>query len=101
MSKLFSDIEIRQERRLCKVDGELGYFHRWEEWMDVMNASLIQGGHPGGQISRVYGIVEFKDRVREVIPSKIRFCDEENEILCEMAKHWEEGRISNEKGEES
>lgn len=36
-----------------------------------------------------FGIVEFEDGVRRVGPSSIKFCDEENAILCEMAKHHE------------
>lgn len=53
--------EIRWETRLCEVDGELGYFHCWEHWSNVIDASPLRGGHPGGQIGQVYGIVEFKD----------------------------------------
>ena len=52
--------EIRWETRLCEVDGELGYFHCWEHWSNVIDASPLRGGHPGGQIGQVYGIVEFK-----------------------------------------
>lgn len=28
--------EIRWETRLCEVDGELGYFHCWEHWSNVI-----------------------------------------------------------------
>ena len=55
--------EIRWETRLCEVDGELGYFHCWEHWSNVIDASPLRGGHPGGQIGQVYGIVEFTDGV--------------------------------------
>lgn len=75
--------------RLCEVNGKLGYFHRWEQWSKVVDASLLRGGHPAGQIGQVYGIVEFKDGVRHVDPVSIKFCDEENAVLCEMAKHHE------------
>ena len=85
--------EIRWETRLCEVDGELGYFHCWEHWSNVIDASPLRGGHPGGQIRQVYGIVEFKDGVRRVDPSKIKFCDEENALLAEMAKHHQEGKL--------
>lgn len=64
--------------RLCEVKGELGYFHLWERWSNVVDASLLRGGHPAGQIGQVYGIVEFKDGVRRVDPVSIKFCDEEN-----------------------
>lgn len=41
--------------RLCEVKGELGYFHLWEQWSNVVDASLLRGGHPAGQIGQVYG----------------------------------------------
>lgn len=44
------------------------------------------GGHPGGQISMIYGIVEFSDGVKRVEPTKIKFTDEENIFLDEMEK---------------
>ena len=72
--------------RLCEVKGELGYFHLWEQWSNVVGASLLRGGH---QIGQVYGIVEFKDGVRRV---SIKFCDEENAALCALVKHGEEPR---------
>lgn len=80
------NMEIRWETRLCEINGELGYFHTWEHWSNVVDASLLRGGHPGGQVGQVYGIVEFKDGVRRVDPSKIKFCDEINANLCEMEK---------------
>lgn len=80
--------EIRHETRLCQVDGELGYFHTWEHWSNVVDASPLRGGHPGGQVGQAHGIVEFKDGVRRVDPSKIKFCDEINANLCEMEKAW-------------
>lgn len=87
--------EIRWETRLCEVDGELGYFHCWEHWSNVIDASPLRGGHPGGQIGQVYGIVEFTDGVRRVDPSKIKFCDEENALLTEMGKHMKVCILSN------
>lgn len=75
--------------RLCEVKGELGYFHLWEQWCNVVDASLLRGGHPAGQIGQVYGIVEFKDGVRRVDPVSIKFCDEENAALCALVKHNE------------
>lgn len=83
--------EIKWETRLCEVNGELGYFHCWEHWSNVIDASPLRGGHPGGQIGQVYGIVEFTDGVRRIDPAKIKFCDEENALLAEMAKHHQEG----------
>lgn len=66
--------------RLCEVNGKLGYFHRWEQWSKVVDASPLRGGHPGGQNGQVFGIVEFEDGVRRVGPSSIKFCDVRIEI---------------------
>lgn len=78
--------------RLCEVKGELGYFHLWERYSDVIDASPLCGGHPAGQIGQVYGIVEFKDGVRRVNPVFIKFCDEKNASLFALVKHGEELR---------
>lgn len=86
---LGSSSNVEFPTRLCEVNGKLGYFHRWEQWSKVVDASPLRGGHPGGQNGQVFGIVEFEDGVRRVGPSSIKFCDEENAILCEMAKHHE------------
>lgn len=91
-----SYFEIKWERRLCEVNGEIGYFHTWESYSTVVDASPIRGGHPGGQISQVYGLVEFVDGVRRVSPTTIKFCDEENSILKdfnEMKKLNEERKV--------
>lgn len=81
------DMKIEWETRLCEVDGEFGYFHTWEQWSNVVDASPLRGGHPGGQVSQVYGIVEFEDGVRRVDPAKIEFIDEKNAMLAEMTKY--------------
>lgn len=86
--------------RLCEVKGELGYFHLWERWSNVIPGvtiaqqgrkmfGFLRGGHPADQIEQVYGIVEFKDGVRRVDPVSIKFCDEENAALCALVKHNE------------
>ena len=64
MAGLKMNVEL--PTRLCEVKGELGYFHLWEQWSNVVDASPLRGGHPAGQIGQVYGIVEFKDGVRRV-----------------------------------
>lgn len=80
---------IEHELRLCEVNGELGYFHTWEQWSNVVDASPLRGGHPGGVVARVYGIVEFKDRVERVSPNRIKFCDEINAVLTSMTEVFE------------
>ena len=89
LQMMLSAMNVEFPTRLCEVNGKLGYFHRWEQWSKVVDASPLRGGHPGGQNGQVFGIVEFEDGVRRVGPSSIKFCDEENAILCEMAKHHE------------
>lgn len=76
-----SDITIKKELRLCKVGKEIGYFHCWEQYSDVIAPGLTVGSHPGGQYSRVFGIVEFADGVERVSAEKIRFIDETNAAL--------------------
>ena len=76
-----NDIKIRYETRGCLVDGRPGLFHCWEQWSNVVDASPMVGGHPGGQVSYVMGIVEFDNGVRRVDPTLIKFCDETNAIL--------------------
>ncbi len=72
--------------RACLVDGRPGLFHCWEHRSDVIAPSPMIGGHPGGQISMVYGIVELSDGVKRVDPTKIKYTDEKNMILDEMEK---------------
>lgn len=82
----FKGIEVVPERRLCRVNGKLGYFQCWEHYSDVISPSPMMGGHLGGAVSFVRGIVEFPDGVRPVNVTDIRFCDETHAILCEMNK---------------
>lgn len=80
------EIIIKPELRFCTVNGETGYFHCWEYYATVVDASPLRGGHPAGQISELRGIVEFEDRVERVAPQLIRFCDEENAALSAFNK---------------
>lgn len=73
-----NNITISLETRLCEVRGELGYFHTWEHYSKPM------------EDSQIFGIVEFSGGVRRVEPHHIKFCDEQNALLTEMAKHWKE-----------
>ena len=83
----WGDIEIRFGTRLCEVEGQLGYFHCWEYYSTVVDASQLMGGAPAGVFSKVFGIVEFADRVARVDPTDIKFCDDENALLNAMVKH--------------
>ena len=83
-----SDFTFKKEHRLCKVGKEFGYFHCWEQYGDVIFPGLTVGSHPdpGGQYSRVFGIVEFYDQIERVDPTKIQFVDETHERLLEHSK---------------
>lgn len=71
------EMVIKQERRLCTVRGDHGYFHTWEHYTNC-------SGESG-----VYGIVEFEDGVRRVDPMLIKFGDGENEMLSLYNKKGE------------
>lgn len=60
--------------RACEVNGEETIFHCWEQYSQVVKPSVLIGGHGGGQISQVFGIVEFKDgTIRRIQPHEIKF----------------------------
>lgn len=84
------DINIKSERRVCEVNGKVGYFHCWEQYGDVIAPGLTIGSHPGGQYSRIFGIVEFADGVERVDPSKIKFTDVDNKTLNLLQKIHDE-----------
>lgn len=84
-----SDIVVKSELRSCTVNGELGYFHCWEHFSRPLASRPTIGGPLIGEISGVWGIVEFADGVKSVYPSDIKFCDETNAYLQAMKKHKE------------
>lgn len=58
-------MDIKLETRLCEVNGEFGYFHCWEHWSNVIDASPLRGGHPGGQ---PMGRMESQSLHRKILP---------------------------------
>lgn len=82
--------KIKWETRMCKVGDEYGYFHTWEQFSEPIAASPLQWGHPAGVISRVHGIVEFRDGVRRINVEDIVFCDIENTELAVANKYLKE-----------
>ena len=83
MATLPSGFTIMHERRLCKVDDKIGYFHCWEHFSKPVSAGLTIGSPPAGVISYVVGIVEFADGVERVDPTEIKFCDEKHAAICD------------------
>lgn len=70
----------RPENRPCIVRDEKGehkgLFHCWSHRSDVVDASPMMGGHPGGTVAFTVAIVELKDgSVNSYRPSSIRFLD--------------------------
>ena len=51
-------------------------FHCWSHRSEVVGESPLRGGHPGGQVSGTFAIVEYEDgTIHEVEPTQIRFVD--------------------------
>lgn len=84
------EVPIKIHTRDCVVDGQPGYFHTWEQYSQVVPPSPLVGGHPGGTIAQVFGIVEFSDGVRRIEPYKIEFVDEEHANLVAFEKFLKE-----------
>lgn len=63
--------------RVLVKDGEVKcLFHCWCADSDVIPPSPMVGGHNGGVVTNVLGLVEREDGiVRKVNPEDIRFCD--------------------------
>lgn len=67
-----------REGETCKA-----LFHCWNHRSELYDASPMIGGHPGGQVSGTFAIVEYEDgTVHEVEPQNIRFVDNP---MCEYA----------------
>lgn len=51
-------------------------FHCWDFRSEVIGESYLRGGHPAGQISATFALVEYEDgTIHEVEPTQIRFVD--------------------------
>lgn len=74
------NVEINFGVRPCivKQNGKekKALFHMWNNFAKPVAADVYAGGCPEGQISIVFGIVEYEDgSVDEVRPAQIRFTD--------------------------
>lgn len=76
------DTSIKINLRPCvltKYGDESKYkalFHCWIHYSNVIPPSNLRGGHNGGQVSDVYGLVELEDGSVEIVsPKSIRFLD--------------------------
>lgn len=69
-------IDICNKVRPCYVHGERAMFHCWAQESYVVGPSLLVGGHNGGTVAFVKGIVEFENGgVSKVDPENIQFAD--------------------------
>lgn len=71
------EVEMKRELRPCIVNEKgKALFHMWEERSEIIEPSIMVGGHAGGVIKFVMGIVELEDgRIIKVNPTSIRFLD--------------------------
>lgn len=64
--------------RTCRYMDENYLFHCFEQFSNVVGASAAIGGHPAGQISQVFALVEDeKGNIFRVHPTAIVFTDNE------------------------
>lgn len=69
---------MENKKRLCEVNGVIGYFHCWEHYSTPCTR------YPEGLVFGVSGIVEFPEGVQYVEPDQIRFVDEEALVLTKI-----------------
>lgn len=80
MAQLSQRIEITDRHRPCWYRGASGLykaiFHRWVEERKLVDASPLQGGHPGGCIAATFALIETEDgKMWMVVPDSIQFID--------------------------
>ena len=92
-------MKINSKLRKCIVNNEDAFFHRWFEYSEIVSPSMMVGGHCGGLLKSILGIVEFSDgRVTTVPPTMIHFinCNDNknNTAIEKLFRHTTtEGRI--------
>ena len=70
-----------KQLRECLYNDKPAFFHCWINRQDVIAPAISIGGHPGGQFSATFGLVEFEDgTISEVTPTLIKF--------LEMPQEW-------------
>lgn len=63
-------------RRPCFYNGRRAMFHRWTEYKTVLPPSPLVGGHCGGNVCILYGVIEMEDgECKLALPENIRFAD--------------------------
>ena len=68
--------EITDEKRPCWYKGQKAMFHRWAQRSEIVAPSPMVGGHGGGTLYWIAGIIEFENgTICEAMPEHIRFAD--------------------------
>ena len=71
--------KVKTSKGVKELGAKRALFHGWDGIKQVIDASPMIGGHPGGQIAYTMGIVEYMDgTVDRVYPEYIRFLDTED-----------------------
>ena len=93
MGEMVMDISVKREVRTCYVRDRKALFHGWYPFSKIIEPSMLKGGHHGGVINYVLGIVEFEDgTVGYAGPEDVRFADggEFNERIFAPVKEEED-----------
>lgn len=71
--------KVKTSKGVEELGAKRALFHGWDGIKQVVDASPMIGGHPGGQIAYTMGIVEYMDgTVDREYPEYIRFLDTED-----------------------
>lgn len=64
------------KRRPCYVKDKKAFFHVWFQESQIVAPSILSGGHSGGVVATVLGLVEFEDgTISKEYPEQIKFAD--------------------------
>lgn len=72
--------------RTCRYRDGNYLFHCFEQFSNVIGESIAIGGHPAGQISQVFALIEDgKGNIYRVDPTEITFTDDKNlDYFCNV-----------------
>ena len=74
----YGTIKIEFKLRPCIVNQQRALFHCWEQRSEVVPSSPMVGGHSGGVVNQILGIIEREDgTIHKAYPEEIRFIDGE------------------------
>ena len=80
---MITGVTVNQGLRPCLVNGKKALFHCWYEYSNVLDASPLIGGHSGGQLKILYGVIEDENgQIATVNPTAIRFIDNKIRGYC-------------------